>query len=159
MKIGFGYDSHRLVEGRKLIIGGLEIPHEKGLSGHSDADVLIHAICDAVIGAIGGGDIGKHVPDTDPAYRGVSSLRLLRQVALMAEERGFMVNNIDSTVILEKPKLQEYTDRMVLNISHALDIPAGSVNIKAKTNEGMGFIGKNEGVAAFAVVSVREKGE
>ncbi|MBM4271386.1 MAG: 2-C-methyl-D-erythritol 2,4-cyclodiphosphate synthase [Deltaproteobacteria bacterium] len=159
MKVGFGYDSHRLVEGRKFVIGGLEIPHEKGLSGHSDADVLIHAICDAIIGAIGGGGIGRHFPDTDPAYRGVSSLRLLRQVALMAEEKGFMVNNVDSTVVLEKPKLQEYTDRMVLNVSHALDIPAGRVNIKAKTNEGMGFIGRNEGVAAFAVVTVREKGE
>jgi len=157
MRIGFGYDSHRLVEGRKLVIGGMEIHHEKGLLGHSDADVLVHAICDAIIGAIGAGDMGKHFPDTDPAYMGISSLILLNQVGVMAEEKGFRVNNIDSTVILERPKLLGYTYEMASNIANVLNISVDMVNVKAKTNEGMGFLGRDEGIVAFAVVTVSGK--
>ena len=157
MKIGFGYDSHRLVPGRRLILGGVDIPHEKGLLGHSDADVLVHAICDAIIGAIGYGDIGRYFPDTDPAYEGISSLKLLRLVCVMAGEKGFVVNNIDSTVILERPRLMGHINDMELNIANALNIPAERVNVKAKTNEGMGFLGRGEGIAAFAVATVNEK--
>ena len=157
MRIGFGYDSHRLVESRRLIIGGVDIPHEKGLLGHSDADVLVHAICDAIIGAMGGGDIGRYFPDTDPAYEGISSLKLLRVVCVMAGEKGLVVNNVDSTVILEKPRLADYVHDMELNISNALNIPKEKVNVKAKTNEGMGVLGRNEGIAAFAVATVNEK--
>ncbi len=157
MRTGIGYDSHRLVEGRKLILGGIDIHHEKGLLGHSDADVLIHAVCDAILGAIGVGDIGKHFPDTDPAYAGISSLDLLQKVCELAEERGFTVNNVDSTVILERPRLMGYTHEMALNIAKSLNITSDRVNVKAKTNEGMGFLGRDEGIAAFAVVTVKEK--
>jgi len=157
MRIGFGYDSHRLVEGRSLILGGMEIPHERGLLGHSDADVLIHAICDAILGAVGGGDIGRHFPDTDPEYKDISSMRLLRQVSLMAEEKGFLISNVDSTIVIEKPKLAGYLHEMIMNISDVLCVSQSRVNVKAKTNEGMGFVGRNEGVVAFAVVTVMEK--
>jgi 2-C-methyl-D-erythritol 2,4-cyclodiphosphate synthase len=157
MRIGFGYDSHRLVEGRSLILGGMEIPHERGLLGHSDADVLVHAICDAVLGAVGGGDIGRHFPDTDPQYKNISSMKLLHQVSIIAEEKGFLINNVDSTIVLEKPKLAGYLHEMIMNISEVLRISQSSVNIKAKTNEGMGFVGRSEGVVAFAVVTVMEK--
>lgn len=158
MRIGFGYDSHRLVEGRSLILGGIEIPNEKGLLGHSDADALIHAICDAILGAIAGGDMGRHFPDTDPLYKDVSSMNLLHGVRTMAEEKGFTINNVDSTIVLEKPKLAGYLHEMVTNISDVLRISSERVNVKAKTNEGMGFLGRNEGVVAFAVVSVMERG-
>jgi 2-C-methyl-D-erythritol 2,4-cyclodiphosphate synthase len=158
MRIGFGYDSHRLVEGRRLILGGIDIPHEKGLLGHSDADVLVHAICDAIIGAIGDGDIGRYFPDTDSAYRGISSLKLLHLVCVKAGVKGFVVNNIDSTVVLEGPRLMEFIHDMELNISNTLNIPVERVNVKAKTNEGMGFLGRGEGIAAFAVATVIEKG-
>jgi 2-C-methyl-D-erythritol 2,4-cyclodiphosphate synthase len=157
MRIGFGYDSHRLVPGRRLILGGVGIPYEKGLLGHSDADVLVHAICDAIIGAIGDGDIGRYFPDTDPAYEGISSLKLLHLVCVMAGEKGFVVNNIDSTVILERPRLMDHIHDMELNISNTLNIPMERVNVKAKTNEGMGFLGRGEGIAAFAVATVIEK--
>ena len=157
MRVGFGYDSHRLVEGRRLIIGGVDIPHEKGLLGHSDADVLVHAVCDAIIGAIGDDDIGRYFPDTDPDYEGISSIKLLQMVCVMAEGKGYVVNNIDSTVILEKPRLKDYMHEMELNISNALNIPRGRVNVKAKTNEGMGVLGSNEGIAAFAVATIKEK--
>ncbi len=157
MKVGFGYDSHKFVEGRKLVLGGREIPYEKGLFGHSDADVLLHALCDAILGAIGEGDIGRHFPDNDPACKNISSLKLLTEVRDMADRKGYCVNNIDSTVVLEKPKLREYIREMVLNIADALNISVEMVNIKATTNEGMGFVGRGEGVAAFAVVTVREK--
>lgn len=157
MRIGFGYDSHRLVAGRSLIIGGMEIPYEKGLLGHSDADVLVHAICDAILGAIGEGDMGKHFPDTDQAYEDISSIELLRIVGELAYGKGFVIKNIDSTIVLEKPKLMGYTHEMALNIAEAVRIPPGMVNVKAKTNESMGFVGRNEGVAAFAVVTVEEK--
>jgi len=157
MRIGIGYDSHRLVEGGRLILGGVEIAHEKGLMGHSDADVLVHAICDAILGALGGGDIGRHFPDTDPAYKGISSIKLLQKVYDMAGERGFVVNNVDSTVILERPKLMGSMQDMAVNISKTLRISVDSVNVKAKTNEGMGLIGRDEGIAAFAVVTIQEK--
>lgn len=157
MRIGFGYDSHRLVEGRSLIIGGMEIPHEKGLLGHSDADVLVHAVCDAILGAIGEGDMGRHFPDTDQVYKDISSLKLLQIVGKLADRKGFVVNNVDSTIVLERPKLMGYTHEMALNIAETINISPDAVNVKVKTNEGMGFIGLNEGVAAFAVVTVKEK--
>ncbi len=157
MKVGFGYDSHRLVEGRRLVIGGVEIPFEKGLLGHSDADVLLHAIADALLGAIGEGDLGKHFPDTDPAYKDMSSLLILQKVNDMAGRKGFVVGHLDSTVVLERPRLAEFVLLMVARIASALGVEQGRVNVKAKTNERMGFIGRGEGVAAFAVVTVKEK--
>jgi 2-C-methyl-D-erythritol 2,4-cyclodiphosphate synthase len=157
MRIGIGYDSHRLVECRRLILGGIEIPHDKGLLGHSDADVLVHAVCDAILGALGAGDIGRHFPDTNPAYKGISSMILLQKVYAMVEEMGFRVHNVDSTVILERPRLKRYMHEMALNISKALNISEDRVNVKAKTNEGMGFIGRDEGIAAFAVVTIRDR--
>lgn len=150
MRIGFGYDSHRFAEGRKLVIGGVEIPHEKGLSGHSDADVLCHAITDAVLGALGGGDIGGCFPDTDPQWKDAVSTGLLRRVVEMAAMEGYGVSWVDSTVIAESPKLAPYIERMKQALSHA-GIALRAINIKAKTNEGMGFIGRGEGIAAFAV--------
>ncbi len=157
MRVGFGYDSHRFIEGRSLILGGTKIPHEEGLLGHSDADVLLHAICDAILGSIAEGDIGRHFPDKDSSYKDISSLELLMKVQNIADKKGFYVNNVDSTVVLEKPKLTEYMDEMTVNISTVLNVPKDMVNIKATTNEGMGFIGRREGVAAFAVVTVKEK--
>ena len=153
---GFGYDCHRFAYGRKLILGGVEIPFDKGLQGHSDADALLHAICDALLGAAGCGDIGKHFPDTDPAYKDISSIVLLKRVKKIIEEKGFSINNIDATVVMEMPKLAPYAVQMVSNIARALDITETSVNIKAKTNEEMGFIGRNEGVAVFAVATVEK---
>src|SRR5512137_1067146 len=144
MRIGIGYDSHRLVEGRRLVLGGVEIAHGKGLMGHSDADVLVHAVCDAILGALGSGDIGRHFPDADPAYKGISSIKLLQRVYTMAGERGFVVHNVDATVILEKPTLMRSMQDMAVNISEALHLSVDSVNVKAKTNEGMGFIGREE---------------
>lgn len=157
MRIGFGYDSHRLVSGRKLILGGREIPHDKGLLGHSDADALVHAICDAIIGAAGEGDIGRHFPDTDNTYKNISSIKLLQMVGQLADKKGYLVNNIDSTILLEAPNLVKYKDEMAANIAGALHISSDRVNIKAKSNEGMGFVGRKEGVAAFAVVTLKEK--
>jgi 2-C-methyl-D-erythritol 2,4-cyclodiphosphate synthase len=156
MRIGFGYDSHRLAAGRRLVLGGKEIPHEKGLLGHSDADVLIHAICDAVLGAVGEGDIGRQFPDTDPAYRGISSLIMLERVWELAVAKGFQVCNVDSTIVLEKPKLASHLPAMAENIARILRISAAQVGVKAKTNEGMGLVGAGEGAAAFAVVLVEE---
>jgi len=157
MKVGFGYDSHRLVEGCLLVIGGVEIPFEKGLLGYSDADVLLHAIGDALLGAIGEGDLGRHFPDTDPAYRDMSSLLILQKINDMAERKGLVVGNLDSTVVLEKPRLAEFVPLMVARIASVLGVEQGRVNVKAKTNEKMGFIGRGEGIAAFAVVTVKEK--
>ncbi len=157
MRIGFGYDSHRLVDGRKLILGGVEIPHDKGLMGHSDADVLVHAICDAILGAIGEGDIGRHFPDNDQDYKDISSLKLLRRVFGLADKKGCFLHNVDCTIVLERPKLMSYTGAMVLNIAEILYLAPENVNIKAKTNEGMGWVGLGEGVAAFAVVSLEER--
>lgn len=151
MRIGMGYDVHRLVEDRKCIIGGVEIPYEKGLLGHSDADVLLHAIMDALLGAAALGDIGKHFPDTDPAYQGISSLKLLEYVAGLLEESLFLVENIDATIIAQAPKMRPYIDEMRTNIAKALGIETSQVNVKATTEEGLGFTGKGEGISAQAV--------
>ena len=157
IRTGLGYDSHRFAKGRKLILGGVEIPSDQGLQGHSDADALIHAICDALLGAAGCGDIGRHFPDTDKAYKDISSLILLGHVSQIIEDKVIAINNIDATVIMEKPKLAPYTAAMVTNIARTLKISEVVVNIKAKTNEGMGFIGRNEGIAVFATALVTER--
>lgn len=150
MRIGLGYDSHRLAEGRKLVIGGVEIPFEKGLAGHSDADVLCHAIIDAIIGALGLGDIGKHFPDTDKKWKDASSIELLSKTVELIRKNNFEILWIDSTVIAEKPKLEPFINKMKENLSKT-GIPLNLINIKAKTNERMGFIGNGEGMAAQAV--------
>ncbi len=154
-RIGFGYDSHRLVEERKLIIGGVHIPFAKGLLGHSDADVLCHAISDAVLGALGLDDIGKHFPDTDPKWKDVSSIEMLGLVIELMRQNGFVLLWIDSIIIAEKPKISPYIESMKEAISRS-GIPSALINIKAKTNEGMGFIGRGEGIAAFAVCVLRK---
>jgi 2-C-methyl-D-erythritol 4-phosphate cytidylyltransferase/2-C-methyl-D-erythritol 2,4-cyclodiphosphate synthase len=154
---GIGYDSHRFAADRKLILGGVEIPFDKGLYGHSDADALIHAVCDALLGAAGAGDIGRHFPDNDPEYKDISSIILLKRVKKIIEANKFTINNIDATVLMEKPKLLPHAAQMVSNIASVLNIPEASVNIKAKTNETMGFIGSNEGVAVFAVATLTER--
>ena len=151
MRIGMGYDVHKLVEGRKLIMGGVEIPHEKGLLGHSDADVLVHAIMDALLGAAALGDIGKHFPDTDPAYKGISSIKLLEHVGKLLEENLFLVENIDSTVIAQAPKMRPHIDTMRQNIADALGISVEQVNVKATTEEGLGFTGTGEGISSQAI--------
>lgn len=151
MRIGMGYDVHRLVKDRKLILGGVEIPYEQGLLGHSDADVLLHAIMDALLGAAALGDIGKHFPDTDEKYKGISSLKLLDQVGQLLEENMFFIENIDATIIAQQPKMRPYIDLMRSNISDALKIDITQVNVKATTEEGLGFTGSGEGIAANAV--------
>ena len=151
MRIGMGYDVHRLTEGRPLIMGGVEIPYEKGLLGHSDADVLLHAVMDALLGAAAMGDIGKHFPDTDPAYRGISSLELLKRVGQLLEESCFLVENIDATIIAQAPKMRPYIDRMRQNIADVLKIDISQINVKATTEEGLGFTGSGEGISAQAV--------
>jgi len=152
MRIGHGYDVHRLVEGRKLIMGGVDIPWEKGLLGHSDADVLLHAIADAILGAIGEGDIGRHFPDTDPAFKGADSLKLLEQVGKLAAERGYSLGNLDATIIAQKPKMAPHIATMCENIANILNATVGQVNVKATTEEGLGFTGTGEGISAHAVV-------
>ena len=151
MRIGMGYDVHKLVEGRKLILGGVEIPYEKGLLGDSDADVLLHAIMDALLGAAALGDIGKHFPDTDPAYKGISSIRLLEHVADLLEEHQFLIENIDATIIAQRPKMRPYIDTMRENIAKALKIEADQINVKATTEEGLGFTGSGEGISSQAI--------
>lgn len=151
MRIGMGYDVHKLVENRKCIIGGVEIPYEKGLLGHSDADVLLHAIMDALLGAAALGDIGKHFPDTDPAYQGISSIKLLEHVAALLTENLFLVENIDATVIAQAPKMRPHIEQMRENIAKALAIEVSQVNVKATTEEGLGFTGSGEGISAQAV--------
>lgn len=151
MRIGQGYDVHRLSDGRKMIIGGVEIPYEKGLLGHSDADVLVHAVMDALLGAAALGDIGQHFPDTDEQYKGISSIELLKCVAGLLLENGYLVENIDSTIIAQKPKLASYRPQMAENIAKALGIETGQVSVKATTEEGLGFTGTGEGIAAQAV--------
>lgn len=151
MRIGHGYDVHRLVEGRKLILGGVEIPYEKGLLGHSDADVLLHAVMDAVLGAAALGDIGKHFPDTDPAYKGADSMALTRAVADMIREKGYRVGNIDATILCQAPKLAPHIAAMRRNIADAFGIPVETVSVKATTEEHLGFTGKGEGIAVHAV--------
>ena len=150
-KIGHGYDVHRLVEGRALILGGVDIPHEKGLLGHSDADVLLHAVMDAVLGALALGDIGKHFPDTDEKYRGADSVALCRAVATMMQDAGYAVGNMDATVIAQRPKLSPYIPKMKENVALAFGCDPSQVNIKATTEEGLGFTGSGEGIAAHAV--------
>ncbi len=159
MRIGQGYDVHRLTEGRDLILGGVKIPYEKGLLGHSDADVLVHAVMDALLGAAALGDIGQHFPDTDPAYEGISSLELLRRVGGLLEEKGYVIENIDSTVIAQRPKLAAYRPRMAENIAAALGISAEQVSVKATTEEGLGFSGRGEGIAAQAVALLVSPGD
>lgn len=157
MRIGHGYDVHRLVTGRKLVLGGVEISHETGLLGHSDADVLLHAICDAILGAISAGDIGKHFPDTDPAYKGVSSIKLLQQVMLLAKKKGYKIGNIDATIVAQRPKLAPFIAQMVVNISAALGTLSDRVNVKATTTEELGFAGREEGIAAYSVVLLEKE--
>jgi 2-C-methyl-D-erythritol 2,4-cyclodiphosphate synthase len=151
MRIGTGYDVHKLVEGRKLIIGGVEIPHELGLLGHSDADVLLHAIMDALLGAAALGDIGKHFPDTDEKYKGADSMELLAEVKQLILEAGYVVGNVDATVIAQRPKLRPYIDTMIENVARVLEIQPNQVNIKATTEERLGFTGREEGISAQAV--------
>ena len=157
MRIGNGYDVHRLTEGRKLILGGVDIPFEKGLLGHSDADVLIHAVMDALLGAAALRDIGYHFPDTDPEYKGISSIELLKKVKDLLDGEGYTVVNIDAVVIAQRPKLKDYIDKMIKNIAAALDTAAGNVNVKATTEEGLGFTGEGLGIAAFASCIIENK--
>jgi 2-C-methyl-D-erythritol 2,4-cyclodiphosphate synthase len=154
MRIGTGYDVHRLVEGRKLIIGGVDIPYEKGLLGHSDADVLLHAVCDALLGAAGLGDLGRYFPDTDERFKGISSLKLLGEVGRLLDGKGFRVNNIDATIVAERPKMAPHIAAMSANIAAALRVDVSAVNVKATTTEGLGFAGRGEGIASYAACTV-----
>ena len=151
MRIGMGYDVHRLTDNRKLILGGVEIPYEKGLLGHSDADVLLHAVMDALLGAAGLGDIGQHFPDSDPAYKGISSIKLLEEVGQLLDEAGYVIENIDATIIAQRPKMRPYIRQMIENIAETLKVEPGQVNVKATTEEGLGFTGTGEGISAQAV--------
>ncbi|HXY55917.1 MAG TPA: 2-C-methyl-D-erythritol 2,4-cyclodiphosphate synthase [Nitrospirota bacterium] len=158
MRIGTGYDVHRLVEGRKLMMGGVDIPSARGLLGHSDADVLLHAICDALLGAAALGDIGRHFPDTEPRYKGISSLSLLAEVHRLLAEGGFRVNNIDATIVAERPKMAPHIPAMIANIASAVKTDLSAVNVKATTSEGLGFAGRGEGIAAYAVCTIQTMG-
>ncbi|MFZ1657713.1 MAG: 2-C-methyl-D-erythritol 2,4-cyclodiphosphate synthase [Flavobacteriales bacterium] len=151
MRVGFGYDSHRLVEGRPLMLGGIDVPHHLGSLGHSDADVLLHALCDALLGALALGDIGSHFPDTDPAYKGADSRKLLAAVVKLINDKGWNVGNVDCTVVLERPKLRPHIDGMRTVIAELLGVALDAVSVKATTNEKMGFAGREEGVCAYAV--------
>ena len=151
MRVGMGYDVHRLTEGRKLILGGVEIPWEKGLLGHSDADVLVHAVMDALLGAAALGDIGKHFPDTDPAYKGISSILLLRHGTELLKKHGYTIGNIDATIIAQKPKMASHILKMRENMAEAMGISVDCLNVKATTEEGLGFTGREEGIAAQAI--------
>ncbi len=152
IRIGHGFDVHRLVPDRPLVLGGVTIPYESGLLGHSDADVLLHAVADAILGALGLGDIGRYFPDTDEAYKGINSLLLLEHVVGLARERGFRVSNLDTTVIAQRPKLAPHVARMVINLARTCQVPGGCVNVKATTTEQLGFTGRGEGISAHAVV-------
>jgi 2-C-methyl-D-erythritol 2,4-cyclodiphosphate synthase len=156
VRLGFGYDVHRLVSGRKLVLGGVEVPFEKGLLGHSDADVLIHAISDAILGAIGEGDIGRHFPDNDIRFKDISSLAILEDVRKMANDRGFRISQVDSTIVAQRPRLAGFIPKMIENIAKTLSVIERDINVKAKTTEGLGFIGAEAGMAAYAVVLVEE---
>jgi 2-C-methyl-D-erythritol 2,4-cyclodiphosphate synthase len=157
MRIGHGYDVHCLVEGRKLILGGVDIPYERGLLGHSDADVLLHAISDAILGALGLGDIGKHFPDTDPQYKGANSRKLLRHVLVLANQKGYVLGNVDATIVAQRPKLAPFIPAMRANLSEDLATDPDRVNVKATTTEQLGFAGRGEGIAAYAVVLMEQK--
>ena len=154
MRVGMGYDVHKLTENRKLILGGVEIPYEKGLLGHSDADVLLHAIMDALLGAAALGDIGKHFPDTDPAYKGASSIELLKHVGKLIDEKLYVIGNIDATIIAQRPKMAPHIEQMRKNVAEALHIDVDQVNIKATTEEGLGFTGTGEGISSQAIASL-----
>lgn len=154
MRVGFGYDIHALVEGRPLIIGGIRIPFDKGLDGHSDADVLCHAIADAILGAAALGDIGEHFPDTDSAYKDISSLVLLGSVGEKVRRQGYRIIHVDSTIVAEKPKLSPYREKMIREVAAALNLDGGKVSVKATTNEGLGPPGRSEAIVAFAVASL-----
>jgi 2-C-methyl-D-erythritol 2,4-cyclodiphosphate synthase len=156
MRVGFGYDVHPLVEGRPLILGGIKIPYLYGLQGHSDADVLLHAISDALLGAIAEGDIGRHFPDTDPQYKNIRSTILLKKVMTRMREKGFHILNIDATILAQRPKFSDHIPRMVKEIADVLEIETGRVNVKATTSEGLGFAGRGEGISAYAVALVAE---
>ena len=151
IRIGNGYDVHRLVTGRKLVLGGVDIPHSTGLDGHSDADALLHALCDALLGAVGAGDIGSHFPDTDPKWKGISSLVLLEQVTANCRDKGFEIVNIDTIIVAQKPKLAPFLPEMQKNIAQAMGIDIGQINIKATTTEKLGYLGREEGIAAHAI--------
>ena len=154
MRVGMGYDVHKLVEGRKLIMGGVEIPYEKGLLGHSDADVILHAIMDALLGAAALGDIGKHFPDNDDSYKGISSIELLKQVGKLLDENHYIIENIDGTIIAQEPKMRPYIDDMRKNIADALGLDMNQINVKATTEEGLGFTGSSEGISSQAIASI-----
>jgi 2-C-methyl-D-erythritol 2,4-cyclodiphosphate synthase len=156
MRVGFGYDVHRLVEERKLILGGVEVPYEKGLLGHSDADVLVHALMDAMLGAAGMGDIGRHFPDTDNQYKGIDSMLLLERVTQLLHEAGYKVNNIDVTVVAQRPKLAGFIPQMVTNIARVVGVEESMVNVKATTTEKLGFEGEGLGISAYAVCTIAE---
>jgi len=157
MRFGIGYDIHRLIEGRKMVLGGVEIPHAKGPEGHSDGDCLLHAVCDAVLGAMGEGDIGQKFPDTDPAYKDIASIKLLKKVAGWMTDAGYSAGNLDCVVILESPRIGPYRDKMASAIAEAMGTSPGNVSIKAKTAEGLGDIGSGNAVAAYAAVLLEEK--
>ena len=156
MRVGFGYDVHRLVEERKLILGGVEVPYEKGLLGHSDADVLVHALMDAMLGAAGMGDIGRHFPDTDNQYKGIDSMLLLERVTQLLHDAGYKVNNIDVTVVAQRPKLAGFIPQMVTNIARVVGAEESMVNVKATTTEKLGFEGEGLGISAYAVCTIAE---
>lgn len=156
MRIGQGYDVHKLAEGRPLILGGVTVPYEKGLLGHSDADVLVHAVMDALLGAAALGDIGQHFPDTDPEYLGISSIELLERVGKLLDEKGYVVDNIDATIIAQRPKLASYRPQMAANIARALHLDASRVSVKATTEEGLGFTGTGEGISSQAITLLTE---
>ena len=155
MRIGQGYDVHKLVPDRELILGGVTIPYEKGLLGHSDADVLVHAVMDALLGAAALGDIGQHFPDTDPQYKGISSILLLQKVGALLKEKGYQIVNIDATIIAQKPKLLPHIDQMIKNVADALELSEDQVNIKATTEEGLGFTGTMQGISSQAICCIQ----
>jgi 2-C-methyl-D-erythritol 2,4-cyclodiphosphate synthase len=158
MRIGHGFDVHRLVADRPLVLGGVTIPWHLGLLGHSDADVLLHAVCDAILGALGLGDIGKHFPDTDSRFKGIDSMRLLEHVVALADEEGFALGNLDATVVAQQPRLAPHIPAMVLRIASACRVDAGRINVKATTTEHLGYTGRGEGIAAYAVVLMARSG-
>lgn len=157
VRVGMGYDVHKLVKGRKLILGGVEISHTLGLLGHSDADVLLHAVADALLGAAALGDIGRHFPDTDERYKGISSLVLLEKTGVLIADKGYKIGNVDATVVAQRPKLAKFIPEMNRNIAQALDMDEDAVNVKATTTEGLGFAGTEEGIAAYAVVAMEKQ--
>lgn len=156
MRTGIGYDVHKLVEGRALVLGGVNIPFEKGLLGHSDADVLLHAICDALLGAAGEGDIGRHFPDSDQKYKGISSIRLLEEVKKLLANKGYKLGNLDASIVCQRPKLSPHISQMVKNIAAALESEIDRINVKATTTEELGFAGRGEGIASYCVVMIEK---